>query len=177
MRQEIKSILNYCRFLVCESDFRPMWIHLLIYYAQYLSIEEDKKPIVWSRFHNVNGIPYLSALLVESEVDYSETEWFHDEDPSCATHIINAYETLREIYKELGFDGVREFVMGICDIQGIPSVDPYHMLYYTLKSKDKQDRIIAKQLMQKDEKERDSKTIKTQNENGEEIEEYISKYI
>lgn len=180
MRAEVKDILDYTRYLVKEDENRIPMINLIIYYAQYLSIEERWVPLLWSNFFNINGIPYLAPVLAES-VDYSYPKDYAIEENCVANfsskiYIDKAILHITDILKQLGFEGVQQFVTGVCDIQGRPSIDPYHMLYYALKSKDKIDRIKAKQTMLNDENSK--KYVKqVKDDFGDEITIECTKYV
>lgn len=178
MRKEIKDVLDYARYCIAgETDRIPM-INMLIYYAQYLSIQDRYKPLVWSNFFNINGVPYMAPFIAEPKVDYSNiTEYESSEDTMYVTHFIQlALIDLSDIHNQLGIDGVQQFIGGICDMQGRPSVDPFHILYYALKSKDKQERLLAKQVMQDDENSKRYTTI-IYNDAGEEQEIGCTKYV
>lgn len=178
MRKEIKDLLDYTRYIITGNTNRIVFINSLIYYAQYLSIQDRWKPLVWSNFFNINGIPYMAPFIAEPKVDYSWLEQFDDTSTDMyITHYIQlALVDIVDIYKQMDIDGVKQFIGGICDIQGRPSVDPYHMLYYALKSKDKQDRLQAKQVMQNDEASK-RYTKEVEGDDGEKYSIECTKYV
>ncbi len=179
MRDEVKQLLDYCRYVSKEKDLRGMYINMILYYAQYLSIDESLKPLLWSKFFNINGVPYLAPFIAEPFVNYSyHTSYAVDlEYVDIFYHIDKAYAEMMQIKDQMGEDGLKVFISGICDIQGRPSVDPWGMLFYTMKGKDKIDRVKAKDSMKADEQARQyTKTCITSEEDGEETIE-CTKYV
>lgn len=150
MRKEVEDIVNYARYLIKGNTNRIPMINMLIYYSQYLSIEDRYIPLLWSNFFNINNIPYLSAIIAEPKVDYSELSTI-DIEENTMHYMQKALEDIANIHKQFGFDGVKQFINGICDIQGRPSVNPYGMLFYILKDKDKIERNKAYKTMGDDE--------------------------
>ena len=177
MRKEIKDLLDYSRYVISSNTDRVPLINMLIYYAQYLSLQDRYKPLVWCNFFNVNGVPYMSPFIAESNVDYSKiTEEVEVEDIHILHFIQLALVDIVDMNKQFGIDGVKQFISGICDIQGRPSVDPYHMIYYVLKGKDKQDRIRAKKVMEEDESSRKYARV-VKDDGGEEQKIECTKYV
>lgn len=174
MRKEVEDILNYARYVIKGNTNRIPMINMLIYYSQYLSIEDKYAPLLWSNFFNINNIPYLSPIIAEPKVDYSELDTV-DVDGNIIHYMQKALEDITNIHKQLGFDGVKQFINGICDMQGRPSVNPYNMLFYILKDKDKIERNKAYKIMGDDECNKKYTKIVIEDDEAKEIE--CTKYV
>lgn len=178
MRKEVKDLFDACKDILLINQYNNIEVrtNLLIFFTQYLHIEEVYTPIVWATFFNVNGVPYLSTVLAEPKVDYTQTSEPLEDTYKYTYLIKKALEQMDLVEQSLGFEGMMQFVTGTCDMQGRPSINPYYMLYYATKGKDRLTKKLALQAMSDDEVIPRVYTKVILNDDGEDTEIECTKY-
>ena len=138
MRKEIQDMIDYITYNAPEhTAITAEYVNWVLYYADWLKICNEHKPLTWAKYFNVNGAPFNSVLLAEYNLKITRAK---SSQIVKNFYLDEAMSEMDTINTQFGLSGLKSFITGICNISGQPTVDYWYMLRVAMFSKDKIDK-------------------------------------